>query len=66
MRRIRGNEKAKNKAKTAVSKAMREKAEDTHTKLQYCQNFMFRLVKGLKMDSKEDKGGRRSRRSDGK
>ena len=32
---------------------MREKAEEALTELQYCPNEMFRLVKGLKTDSKE-------------
>ena len=54
----------KNKAKKAVSKAMREEAEETHTELQYCQNGMLRLVKGLKTDSKEVEGGRCIRGSD--
>ena len=43
----------KNKAKTAVSKAMREKAEEALAELQHCQFGMIRLVKGLKSDSKE-------------
>ena len=34
----------KNKAKKAVSKAMREKAEEALTELQNCQNWMSRLV----------------------
>ena len=41
----------------AVSKATREKAEEALTKLHYCLNGMFRLVKGLKTDSKEVEGG---------
>ena len=40
---------------------MREKAEEALTELQDCPNGMFRLVKGLKTDSKEVEGG-----SDGK
>ena len=48
----------KNKARKAVSKAMREKAEEALTELRNCQNGMFRLVKGLKTDSKEVEGGR--------
>ena len=48
----------KNKAKKVVSKAIREKAEKAHTELKNCQNGMFRLVKGLKIDSKEVEGGR--------
>ena len=43
----------KNKAKKAVSKAMREKAEEVFTELQNCPYGMLRLVKGLKTDSKE-------------
>ena len=50
----------------AVSKEMREEAEDTLTELQICQNRMFRLVKGLNTDSKEVKGRRCMRGSDGK
>ena len=50
----------------AVSKAMREKAEEVLTDLQNCSNGMFRPVKGLKTDSKEVEGGRCMRRSDGK
>ena len=42
----------KNKAKKAVSKAMREKAEEALTELEYCPNGMFRLVKRLKTHSK--------------
>ena len=41
----------KNKAKKAVSKAMREMADKT------CSYGMFRLVKTLKTDSKVDEGG---------
>ena len=48
----------KNKVNKAVSKAMREKAEEAHTELQNCPNWMFRLVKGLKTDSKEVEGRR--------
>ena len=43
----------KNKANKAVSKAMREKAEEVLTGLQNCPCGMFRLVKGLKTDRKE-------------
>ena len=50
----------------AVLKAMREKAEEAFTELQNCPNWMLRLVKGLKTDSKEVKGGRCIRGSDGK
>ena len=56
----------KNKAKKAVSKAMREKAEEVLTELQNCSYGMLRLVKGPKTDSKEDKGGRCMRGSDDK
>ena len=45
---------------------MREKAEDTLTNLKKCPNGMFRLVRGLKTDSKEVDGGRFLRGSDGK
>ena len=54
-----------NIGKKAVSKAMREKAEEVHTDLQNCPNGMLRLVKGLKIDSKEVKGGRCVRGNDG-
>ena len=56
----------KNKASKAVSKAMREKAEEALTAIHNCPNGMFRLVKGLKTDSKEVEGGRCMRGSDGK
>ena len=56
----------KNKAKKAVSKAMREKAEEALTKLKKWPNGMLRLIKGLKTDSKEAEGGRCMRGSDGK
>ena len=56
----------KNKANKAVSKAMREKAEEVLTEIQNCPNRMFGLVKGLKTDSKEVKSGRCMRGSDGK
>ena len=42
----------------AASKAMREKVEEALTGLQDCPSGMFRLVKGLKTDSKEVEGGR--------
>ena len=48
----------KNKANKAVTQAMREKAEEALSELQNCPNGMLRLVKGLKTDSKEVKGGR--------
>ena len=50
----------------SLSKAMREKAEEALTELQKCPNGMFRLVKGLKTDSKEVEGERCMRGSDGK
>ena len=56
----------KNKANEAVSKAMREKAEEALTELQNCPNLMFWLVKGLKTDSNEVDGGRCMRGSEGK
>ena len=40
-------------------------AEETFTELQDCLNGIFRLVKGLKTDSKEVEGGRCMRGSDG-
>ena len=43
---------------------MREKAEEVLTELKIFPNGMFRLVKGLKTDSKEVEGGR-CMRSDG-
>ena len=55
----------KNKAKKAVSKAMREKTEKALTELQNCPNGIFRQEKGLKTDSKVV-GGRCMRGSDGK
>ena len=59
-------ESMKNKAKKAVSKAMREKAEEALTGLQNCPNRMFRLLKRLKTDSNEVEGGRCMRGSDEK
>ena len=53
--------KVKNKAKKAASKALREKADEAHTELKGCPNVMFRLVQGLKTDSKEV-GGRCERK----
>ena len=50
----------------AVSKTMREKAEEALTESNNCPNGMFRLAKGLKTDSKEVDGGRCMRGSDGK
>ena len=44
---------------------MREKAAEAITELKNCPNWMFRLVKGLKPDSKEV-GGRCTTGSDGK
>ena len=54
----------KNKANKTVSKAMREKAEEALNELQNCPFGMFRLVKGLKTDSKEVEGERCMRGSD--
>ena len=48
----------KNEAKKAVSKAMREMSEEALTELPNCPYGMFRLVRGLKTDSKEVEGGR--------
>ena len=45
---------------------MREKAEEELTELRNFPRWMFRLVKGLKTDSKEGEGGRSMRGSDGK
>ena len=56
----------KNKAKKAVSKTMREKAEKALTELKNWLNGMLRLVKGLKANSKEVEEGRCMRGSDGK
>ena len=55
-----------NKANKAVSKAMRQKAEEALTELNNCPNGMLRLEKRLKTDSKEVEGGRCMRGSDGK
>ena len=59
----RGYKSMKNKA---VSKAMRQKSKEALTELQNCPNWMFRLVKGLKTDSKKVADGRCMRGSDGK
>ena len=56
----------KNKARKAVSKAMREKVENELTELRSCPYWMFRLVKGLKTVSNEVEGGRCMGGSDGK
>ena len=58
-----GENKRRNKSMNIMqikqaSIAMREKAEEVLTDLQHCPNWMFRLVKGLKTDSKEVEGGR--------
>ena len=45
---------------------MREKSDEVLIELQNRPNGMFRLVKGLKTDSKEVEGGKCLRRSDGK
>ena len=51
----------KNEVRKAVPQAMREKAEEALTVLQFCPYGMFMLVTGLGIDSKELEGG-----SDGK
>ena len=56
----------KNKANKAVTKGMRMNEEEAFTELNNCPNRMFRLVRGLKTDSKEIEGGRCMRGSDGK
>ena len=56
----------KNKTKKAVSQAMREKAEEVLSELQYCPDGMFRLINVFKTDSKEVELGRCMRGSDGK
>ena len=56
----------KNKVKKAVSKAMRENAEEELAESPNSQNGMLRLVKELKTDSEEVDGGRCMRESDGK
>ena len=55
-----------NKSNKAVSKAVKENTEDAFTRLQNCPNGMLRLVKGLKIYSKEVEGGRCMSVSDGK
>ena len=60
------NKGTKNKVMNAVSKAMREKAEEVLTELQNCPNGMFGLVKVSKTGRKEDEGGRCMRGNDGK
>ena len=42
-----------NKVSKAVSRALREKAEEAPTELNDCPNGMFRLVKRLKIDRKK-------------
>ena len=44
---------------------MTEKAEEALTGFQNCPNWILRLVKGLKTDSKEVEGGRCMKGSDG-
>ena len=51
--------------KKAASKARSEKAVDALTESRYCPNWMFRLIKGLKTDSKEVEGGRYLNETDG-
>ena len=55
-------EEYKSMKNKAVSKAMREKAEEALTELQKCLYGMIRLVKGLKTDSKEVEGERCERK----
>ena len=43
----------KNEANKAISKAMREKAEEALTGLQNGHNWMFRQVRGIKTDTKK-------------
>ena len=45
---------------------MREMADVVFTELPICPNWVFRLVNGLKTDSKEIEGKRCMRGSDGK
>ena len=56
----------KNKARKAVSKAMRERRWKRHLLIKKCQYGMLRLVRGLKTASKEVEGGRCMKGSDGK
>ena len=56
----------KNKVKKAVSRAMREKAEEALTGLNNYPNVMSRLVIGPKIDSKKVEGGWCMRGSDGR
>ena len=48
----------KNEAEKAVTKALREKAEERLTELENCLNEMLSLVKELMIDSKAGEGGR--------
>ena len=50
----------------ALSNALREKAEAALTDLKHCPNWMFRLVKGLKIEFNDDEGKRYMRGSDSK
>ena len=56
----------KNKAKKALSIAMREGGRGAYRINKKCPNGMFSLVKGMKTDSKEVEGGRCMRGSDRK
>ena len=62
----RRHRQTKNKVRKTVSRATREKAEEVLIELKNCLNGMFKLVNGLKTDSKEVEGGRCMRGSDGK
>ena len=53
------------KQKNADLIAMRGRAVEMFTDVKNCPNEMFRVVRGLKTDSKEVEGGRCMRRSDG-
>ena len=61
-----GYECKENKARKAVSKAMRGKTEEAFTELRHYPNGMLKLVNGLKTASKEYEVGRCMRGCDGK
>ena len=56
----------KNNAMKTISTAMRVKADEVLTELKHFKSGMFRLVYGLKTDSKEVDGGRCMRGNVGK
>ena len=58
--------KIQDRAKKAVSKAMREKVVEVLTELKNCHNWMFRLINGLMIDSKQDDRELYVSESDGK